>query len=192
MNRLRQYINQVSPLSEPAWQAVAALFTVQSLAKNEYLAEAGRVETTAAYVVEGALRAFYRNEKGTEYNKTFFTADDFIGAFSSLVTGQPNQIYIQALTPCSLFVVDYPSLTGLYDVYPDCERFARRLAEGYFVYKEQRELELVLRNADERYLQFRQEYPGLEQLIPQYQVASYLGITPTQLSRIRAKMASKL
>jgi len=192
MNRLRQYINQVSLLSEPAWQAVAALFTVQSLAKNEYLAEAGWVETTAAYVAEGALRAFYRTEKGTEYNKTFFTADDFIGAFSSLVTGQPNQIYIQALTPCSLFVVDYPSLTGLYDVYPDCERFARRLAEGYFVYKEQRELELVLRNADERYLQFRQEYPGLEQLIPQYHVASYLGITPTQLSRIRAKMASKL
>lgn len=188
MNRLRQYINQISPLSDPAWAEVSSFFVPITLLKNDYFALAGRVETTAGYVTEGLLRAFYRNADGVEYNKTFFVADDFMGAFSSLVTGQTNQIYIQALTDCKLFVADYVALTRLYDTYPDWERFARRLAEGYFVYKEQRELELVLLNADERYRQFREDYPGLEQRIPQYHVASYLGITPTQLSRVRAKI----
>ena len=67
------------------------------------------------------------------------------------------------------------------------EKVARRLAELYFVNKEQREIEIVLWNADERYIIFQRDYPQLEQIIPQYQIAFYLGITPTQLSRIRRK-----
>ncbi|GAA4405155.1 Crp/Fnr family transcriptional regulator [Nibrella viscosa] len=191
MNRLRSYIEAVAPIQEVTWNVVAELFRPQRLVKNEYFALAGRVEHTAAYVAEGILRAFYRDADGLEYTKTFFMADDFVGAFSSLVTGQTNQIYIQALSDCELFIADYPALTRLYDTHPDWERFARKLAEGYFVFKEQRELELALLNADERYLRFRAEYPGLEQHIAQYHVASYLGITPTQLSRIRAKIFAR-
>jgi CRP-like cAMP-binding protein len=191
VNRLRQYINQVSPLTDPTWEEVSSFFAPVTLRRNDYFALAGRVETTAAYVAEGLLRAFYRNADGLEYNKTFFVTDDFMGAFSSLVTGQINQIYIQALTDCDLFVADYTVLTRLYDAHPDWERFGRRLAEAYFVQKEQRELELALLNADERYLRFRAEYPGLEQRIPQYHVASYLSITPTQLSRVRAKVFTR-
>jgi CRP-like cAMP-binding protein len=188
LERLRRYIEQISLLSDTTWATVAASFSPGQLRKGAYFAEAGRVETAAAYVCSGVLRGFYRNAEGAEYNKTFFVADDFMGAFSSLVTGQSNAIYIQALTDCDLLITDYTALSRLYDTCPDWERFARKLAEGYFVYKEQRELELVLLDADERYLRFRDEYPGLEQLIPQYHVASYLGITPTQLSRIRAKV----
>jgi len=113
-----------------------------------------------------------------------------MGAFSSLVTGQVNHVHIQALTECELFVADYGALTRLYDAHPDWERFARKLAEGYFVVKEQRELELALLDARARYKRFQEEYPGLEQLISQYQVASYLGVTPTQLSRIRARLVA--
>ncbi|RYC69727.1 MULTISPECIES: Crp/Fnr family transcriptional regulator [Spirosoma] len=188
MQRLRQFINQIAPLTDSTWEVVSALFTPTTLRKNEYFALAGRVETTAAYVTQGVLRGFYRHANGLEYNKTFFVDNDFVGAYSSLVTGQPNQIYIQALTDCELFSADYSALTRLYQTHPDWERFARCLAEGYFVYKEKRELELVLFKADERYVRFREEYPMLEQVVAQYHVASYLGITPTQLSRIRAKV----
>jgi hypothetical protein len=78
---------------------------------------------------------------------------------------------------------------NLYNTFPALERFARKLAESYFVLKEKREIELVLLEAGERYLIFQKEFPGLENRIPQYHIASYLGITPTQLSRIRAKKA---
>lgn len=70
----------------------------------------------------------------------------------------------------------------------DIERLARKLAELFFVQKEQREIDIVLLDADKRYLLFQKEFPGLENMIPQYHIASYLGITPTQLSRIRKKI----
>jgi CRP-like cAMP-binding protein len=79
----------------------------------------------------------------------------------------------------------------LYDKFPDLERVGRRLAEFYFVDKEQREIEIVLLDAEKRYQIFLQQYPGLSQLIPQYHIASYLGVTPTQLSRIRRKLTGK-
>jgi hypothetical protein len=75
----------------------------------------------------------------------------------------------------------------LYDKYPKIERLARILAEYFFVRKEKREIELVTLEAKERYAIFQKEHPKLEQRIPQYHIASYLGITPTQLSRIRSK-----
>jgi CRP-like cAMP-binding protein len=85
-------------------------------------------------------------------------------------------------------VANYEQLTRLFAPYPDWERFARCHAEWLFVLKEQREIELVLLDAAQRYQLFRQQYPSLEQKIAQYHIARYLGVTPTQLSRIRAKV----
>jgi CRP-like cAMP-binding protein len=86
-----------------------------------------------------------------------------------------------------LLVATYQEITKLYDQHPQVERLARILAEQFFVRKEKREIELVTLEAKERYAIFQQEHPQLEQLIPQYHIASYLGVSPTQLSRIRAQ-----
>lgn len=131
------------------------------------------------------MRAFYRNEKGVEYNKHFFIAPCFIGGYASLITGRPNQIVQEALTPCVIQEADYTGLEALFEEHRAVERLARKLAEQFFVQKEQREIDLVLLDAEARYDIFRSEFALLEQLIPQYHIASYLGITPTQLSRIR-------
>ena len=129
--------------------------------------------------------------EGTEYNKHFFVSNNFTGGYSSLVTQKTNQINQQALTDCKLYVAPYSQIIALFDAHQDLERFARKLAELYFVHKEKREVDIVLMDASKRYLQFQQEYPALEQIIPQYHIASYLGITPTQLSRIRRKFSKK-
>ena len=133
------------------------------------------------------MRAFYRNNEGNEYNKTFFTDLNFVAPYSSLVTGHKNLINIQCLTNCTFQVADFGEITKLYDRYPKVERLARIISEQFFVIKEKREIELVTLEASERYEIFQKEHPNLENLIPQYHIASYLGITPTQLSRIRAK-----
>lgn len=77
--------------------------------------------------------------------------------------------------------------TDVYEAHPMVERLNQMIAEGFFVKKEHREMSLVMNDASERYALFRQEYPDIENQVAQYHVASYLGITPTQLSRIRAK-----
>ncbi|NBW35638.1 MAG: Crp/Fnr family transcriptional regulator [Cytophagia bacterium] len=189
MTELYHFFNAISPLQDETWKKVETLFSKKELAKGEYFINEGEVAQEIAFLRSGIIRAFYRNKEGIEYNKHFFVPNNIIGGYSSLVTATPNKIVQQALTDCELLVANYTDILACYDKYPDFERVGRRLAEFYFVAKEQREIEIVLLNADERYLIFRKEYPALEQLIPQYHIASYLGITPTQLSRIRRKFS---
>jgi CRP-like cAMP-binding protein len=191
LTELYKYLNSISPLQDETWRRVKGLFTEKTLAKGDYFINEGQQARQIGFLTSGIIRAFYRNNEGLEYNKHFFVAHNIVGGYSSLVTSTPNKIIQQTLSECQLLVANYSEITKLYDLFPDFERVGRRLAELYFVAKEQREIEIVLLNADERYLIFRKEYPQIEQQIPQYHIASYLGITPTQLSRIRRKFCEK-
>lgn len=191
MQALKDYINSISPIGEATAKELESLFIYKTLSKNDIFIESGRVAKKIAFLEKGIIRAYYRSKEGQEYNKHFFIPPCFIGGYSSLISGHPNQIIQQALTDCDIWEVDFFRLVRLYDNHPDLERMARMLAEQFFVQKEQREVELVLLNADERYAIFKKNFPELEQQIPQYHIASYLGITPTQLSRIRRTLSKK-
>tara|TARA_R110002126_G_scaffold22865_1_gene81057 strand:- start:9115 stop:9690 length:576 start_codon:yes stop_codon:yes gene_type:complete len=184
---LYNFLNAISPIQESTWNEIKNLFTEHSLKKGEFFLKEGEVAKNFGFLRQGIVRAFYRNNEGVEYNKHFFTKNNMIGGYSSLVTQLPNTINQQALTDCDLLIGNYRKLTDLLDKHQDLERLLRKIAEHYFVDKEKREVEIVLLEANKRYAIFQREYPQLEQLIPQYHIASYLGITPTQLSRIRAK-----
>ena len=105
-----------------------------------------------------------------------------------MLTKQPNKIAQQALTDCQVLTADFSKIEALYDRFHDLERLGRKIAEFYFLEKEQKEIEMALLDADKRYLIMREQFPTIESIIPQYYIASYLGISPTQLSRIRRKM----
>lgn len=173
------------------WKNIEKIFKELNLNKGDYFAREAELSKQIGFLTKGVIRAFYRNHEGLEYNKHFFISNNMVGAYSSLITHKKNKINLQCLTDCQLWVADYKEIQNLYDLFPEFERFGRRIAELFFVNKEQRELEIVLLNADERYLIFQKEYPELEQLIPQYHIASYLGISATQLSRIRRKISEK-
>lgn len=187
MEELKEYLNSLIHFTESEMDVFLLLFTKKQLKKDEYFAIEGEFSSSLAFISTGIVRAFYRNNQGYEYNKTFFSKKGFIGAYSSLITNQENKINLQCLTDCSFLIADFSKIKKLYDTNPKIERLARILAELYFVSKEKREIELVMMDASERYTIFQKEHPKLENRIPQYHVASYLGITPTQLSRIRAK-----
>jgi len=187
MDELKIYLERLIDFTEIEMEIFVSLFSEQHLKKSEYLAKEGEYSTKLAFLSEGVMRAFYRNNEGNEYNKTFFTNSNFVGAYSSLVTHQKNLINIQCLIDCRIQVADYREITKLYNDYPKIESLARKIAENKFAIKEKREIELVTLDASVRYEIFQKEHPNLENLIPQYHIASYLGITPTQLSRIRAK-----
>ena len=135
------------------------------------------------------MRAFFVNQEGKEYNKNFFIGPSIIGAYTSLLTNKRNKIAQQALTECAGYKASYDAITQLYDTHQDIERLSRKIAEHYFLEKEKKELEIALLDADKRYFILQEEYPDLEQKIPQYHIASYLSISPTQLSRIRRKLS---
>lgn len=187
MNELKAYLETLIHFTENEMDVFTSLFFEIQLKKNEYFAEEGEFSSKLAFISTGVLRAFFRNKSGNEYNKTFFTPINFVAAYSSITTKQKNLINIQCLTDCTLFVADFKHISSLYTKYPKFESLARIMAEYKFYVKEKREIELVTLDATEHYKIFKKEHPNLENLINQYHIASYLGITPTQLSRIRAK-----
>jgi len=188
---LKSFFNHVSPLTDQTSASIEPLFHRESLAQHEHFINANETASKIAFLESGIVRAYFINNEGKEYNKQFFVAPSVIGAYTSLLTGVPNQIPQQAMTDCVIWTLTYTEITSRYDTCPDLERLARKMAEHYFLEKEKKELEIVLLNATERYEIFQKEFPGIEQHMAQYHVASYLGITPIQLSRIRHPQANK-
>lgn len=191
MNAFKTYLNALTPISETTWTKLQTLFTEKTLKKGDYFAKNGEKAVYIGFLKSGVIRAFYTNEEGVEYNKHFFTPNALVGAYSSLITGNPNLIAQQALTDCEILVAEYAKMTQFYATCPDLERLSRRYAELSYVHKEAREIELVLLDAEKRYALFQNQYPDLEQQITQYHIASFLGVSATQLSRIRKKMSQK-
>ncbi len=187
MEEFYQYLNRITPISDRTWALLKGFFVQKELKKLDYFCIVDKVATKVAFLQEGVVRSFYSNAEGQELNKNFFVAPAFIGAYSSLITQTPNKLAQQALTDCMILEADYANITQLYDICPDFERLGRLIAEYYFVEKEIREVNLLNLEAKDYYRIFQQQYPTLEQQIPQYHIASFLGITPTQLSRIRAE-----
>jgi CRP-like cAMP-binding protein len=175
------------PLEDRDWLAFSSLFKEKNIRKGEYFSEAGRVASELGLLVKGISRSCYRNNEGLECNKYFFMTAQWTGAFGSLFSGQPSQTSIQALTDCTLLVADFATIRNLYEMHPPIERLCRLMAEQLYAVKEKKEIEMVFVRPEERYFLFLKEFPELETLIPQYQIATYLNITPQQLSRIRSK-----
>jgi len=187
MHKLKLFLQGLSPVNDEAWADVENLFAKRILKKGEYFCDEGKVAREFAFLELGIVRGFYRSRQGGEYNKHFFMESSIIGGYTSLITGRPNMVIQEALTNCEIWVANYGDFVKLYNKHPDLERVGRLFAEHYFVEKETKEFEIVLYDAEIRYDIFKRKYPGLEQLVPQYHIASYLGISPTQLSRIRKK-----
>lgn len=185
MTDLYEYFASISPIRQDTWRKMQRLFSEMTLKKGAYFIKEGEYARQIGFLSEGIIRAFYRSNEGIEYNKHFFTEKQLVAGYSSLITKRPNKINQQALTDCRLYTINYKDLLKLYDTHQDLERLGRKVAELFFVHKEEREINIVMLDANKRYLLFQKEYPTLQQRIPQYHIASYLGITPTQLSRIR-------
>ncbi|MDG1226975.1 MAG: Crp/Fnr family transcriptional regulator [Polaribacter sp.] len=188
MNHLKNFLNSISELSEETWKEVFPLFTKVELSPGDFFVKENVHAKKIAFLEEGILRAFFTNKEAKEYNKQFFVDASLIGAYSSLLSNERNKIPQQALSKCILWEAKYSDIKKLFEKFHDFEKLGRKIAEYYFLEKERKELEMALLNATERYVLFKKSFPNLEQKIPQYHIASYLGITATQLSRLRNKL----
>ncbi|MEE9364496.1 MAG: Crp/Fnr family transcriptional regulator [Cellulophaga sp.] len=187
MSEFLKYINKINAIKEDAFEELQKCFKPLQLRKNDFFVQEGEYAQQIGFLKKGIVRAFFLNQEGKEYNKQFFVAPSIIGAYTSLLTKQPNKIAQQALTDCEILIADFKDMEKLYDKFHNLERLGRKIAEFYFLEKEQKEIEMALLDADKRYLIMREKFPSIELIVPQYHIASYLGISPTQLSRIRRK-----
>lgn len=193
MNVIKEYLKRVSPISNETWNDIESILKEQTLRKGDLFAKPGRRESDFGILLDGIMRAYIPNNKGSFYVKTLFTPIhfktpiSFVGAFSSLVSNLPNMVLIDALTEVKMYTGKYKDWNELSQTNMEIAQWSRRLAELFFMGKESREFEIATMHAKDRYLLFRDRFPEIENLISQYHIAHFLNITPTQLSRIRKK-----
>lgn len=179
------------PLSNETLFQIGQVFVPGELKKGEYFIKKGQYAKEIAFLETGIVRAYYINAEGKEYNKTFFSAPSIIGSYASLISKQKNAVAQQALTDCKMWKASFRTIEELSEGNYEIERLRRTISESFFLSNEKKEIEMALLDADKRYLILREEYPGIELQIPQYHIAAYLGISATQLSRIRNKLSKE-
>ncbi|WP_422348305.1 Crp/Fnr family transcriptional regulator [Flagellimonas sp.] len=169
---------------------LAAIARPFSLQQGGYFIREGEIPKKLAFVRSGLFRFVYINERGQEFTKGIMQEQSFISSYSAMVSQSPSHFYIEALEDSKIFEITYENWLKLYHDDVFWVKFALKLVEKGFIKKEKRERSLLLFDAETRYHNFLEEHPGLEKRIPQHIIASYLGIQPESLSRIRKKIHS--
>ncbi len=189
LEALKQHINSYSKISEESWNKIENICTFKELRKGKTLLYLGDVAHEHYFVGKGLLRAYFSDIEGNVYNKNLFLENSFAGSTVSLLQNQPSEFCIEALEETTLIVMPYQAYRALINECADLKDFyIVYLEQNWVIEKECIEVALVLEDATQRYLSYLKKYPNIENRVAQHHIASHLGITPTQLSRIRKNL----
>lgn len=162
-----------------------SLLRHRKIRKRQYLLQAGDVNQFENFVVKGCLRAYTVDKEGQEHIVMFGLEGWWISDLYSFLTDTPATQHIDALEDSEVLSMQKSDLEKLYDEVPKFNKFFRRLLQNAFVAHQKRILATISQTAEEQYTTFISKYPSIEQRVPQSQIASYLGLTPETISRIR-------
>jgi CRP-like cAMP-binding protein len=161
-----------------------ARLKTKNLKKKEYLIREGSVCNFIAFVSSGTFRSYIRNNED-EFNNDFYFDNDFVSAYTSFLTQMPTNCNIEALTNCTVHYISYENLNELIAQDNAFLKLSKYISDTYFIRKCKRETSFLKHSASERLSGLSSLYPGIEQRVSQYHIASYLGIKPESLSRIK-------
>ncbi len=187
---LKKFIHRFEFLEKDALGQLQAKVQVQHLAKKDILIKPGTVAEHLYYIETGALRS-YLIKDGDDLSDYFFLEESFVTDFASYFGQKPSPFFLEALEPTTLYRLRRADLISLGRQFPKIETFQRILAEKAFVEIEERMRLLHHASLEERYTWLLQKIPEVMQRVPQYHVASYLGVKPESLSRIKKMMTQK-
>lgn len=181
-------MRRVAPLTDAAVREGLALTQVRLLPRGTYLLRGGERAHELAVVVTGLLREHFLLTDGTERTKAFIAEGEVTGSLADLISGAPSRAYIVAEEPARLLVGDFLASEALVARHTEWRALRTALTERLLGVKAEREYELLGLDAEARYERFRLRYPGLEARVAAKHVASYLGVTPVHLSRLRRRL----
>lgn len=188
---LRRGLELVSPLDADDWDVLPPAQRV-ALAPGEVWLQAGAQAKRVGFVISGALREFYVLQDGTEKSKSFNLSGDFAGSLADLLSPAPSKTWVVAAQNTVLLAMNWTDYEHLTNTRPAWMRFARKMAERLYLQKVQREYELLALDAAQRLDAALARWPQLERHFTQQDIASYIGITPVHLSRLRSRARSSL
>lgn len=183
--QLKKLVNFYARVDDQQWNAVKNLIRTQTLKKGEHFLSVGDQSDRFAIVEEGLFRIYYVDNEGKEAIKTFRGAGGVIGAYAEFLKNIPCRLNVEALSDSSISVIMAKDMVDAFKSAGPWERVGRKVAEQLYLEKEEREYQFLCMSAAERYQAFLRDYASYEARIPDYMVASYLGITPVYLSKLK-------
>ena len=191
MEKFWDFADRLVMFSAKEKEEIAACIRKRSTAKGEVLVDLGEVAREAYFVLSGYLRFFYLTDDGREVTGFIFKPGMFGGSAESFFSQTPSMQIVESITDCELLALPYDLLADLFRTVPRMNVFVRKLLEQRLVYAQRVVASLIIQKHEERYGAFVEEQPDLVRDIPQHILASYLGITPVSLSRIRRRRLDK-
>jgi CRP-like cAMP-binding protein len=187
---LRQVMSQTIPIADDEWAAFEPFIFSKKIKKREILLREGQVSTHIGFVLSGSFRQFYVID-GEEKTTFFFFENHFVCDYDSFLTQRPCDHNIEALEDTEILYFERETMYRLYRLYSKFETFGRLIAENVYLCIKDRLLHFLLDSPEKRYIRFMESHESelILRRVPQHYIASYLGITPVSLSRIRARIA---
>ena len=182
-----QFTDRYLRFSEKEKSELEDILIFQEVPKKYPLLKIGEIAREIYFINKGCTRLFY-DKDGEEITGFFFLENMMLGGFESMLTLQPSQQGIETLEPCELVILPFSKFDALHEKIPRLNIFTRKLLAERFVFAQKVVASLILNSPEERYLQLFQRQPELLNRVPQHMLATYLGITPVSLSRIRKRI----
>lgn len=187
---LFSHIEHKVALSDAEKSAIAAFFTFKKIRKKQFILEEGDICMHLFFVNKGLIKSYRLDEKGNEHISLFGWEGWWISDFNSYINQQPATLYIDAVEDTELFLLSRAAYEQLTLDVPIMDRYFRLLYQNSLVTKDERLISSNSYSAEEKFQRLIQSNPEIMQRVPQHLVASYLGLAPETLSRIRKKLAS--
>jgi CRP-like cAMP-binding protein len=190
-NLLQRHIGKRIQLTQKEFNLCTQFFISKKIKKHQFLLQEGDVCKHLAFVNHGGLREYTVDHKGEEHILQFAIEDWWVSDLQSFLSGFVSTHTIDAVQDSEVLMLEKAGRDNLLATVPKMERFFRLLLEANYVATHRRINDSLATTAEERYLTFIKTYPALVEQVPQSQIASYLGITPQSLSRIRKEIMQK-
>ena len=187
MHPLHHHIQSQVSMSEENFEKLLKIFVPTDYSKGQTIIKPNNSITHQYFVLSGCLRTYLIDAKGKEHTLQFAIENWWVSDYIAYYNSEPAIFHVECLEDSHLLKVNKSALTALFDEMPLVERFFRRQLENAFVAFQKRILTNLNNTAEERYRMFTERYPDIENRVKNYQIASYLGITPESLSRLRSQ-----
>jgi CRP-like cAMP-binding protein len=190
-DKLFTFFDSYVPLSAAEKEDLALRIKEKQFKRKDFFLQEGQVCHHYGFVVEGCFKTYGVDKEGKEHNLQFGAENDWICDIGSFYSEEASKLFIEALEPSSVILIERSDLIELYKLYPKFVRYFKVFFENKFVEMQNRVLQNISSTAEERYLAFLKQYPQLSNRLPSLEIASYLGVTPQFLSKVRKDIVGK-
>ncbi|MDN5212604.1 Crp/Fnr family transcriptional regulator [Fulvivirgaceae bacterium BMA12] len=185
MEQLRQAIKQMISISEEELEGFLKDCFVRVFKRKESLSVPNLIPNEIFFINTGIIRLIINDKDGTEHTTHFALENQFIADYSSFMQKQPSLYTLQAIEETQVVVMPRSTIDWGYQHLREGDKMGRIIAEFYFIYQDNRIKNLYARTPKERYDSITEVFPNIHNRVPQHMIASYLGITPVHLSRLK-------